>query len=89
MMPCGAAHLEASETVCWEKESPYYHWPIIVAQLVKNPLAMQETLVRFLGQEESLEKGTAIHSSILAWRVPWTEELSSLQFMGSQRVRLN
>ena len=89
MMPCGAAHLEASETVCWEKESPHYYWPIIVAQLVKNPLAMQETLVRFLGQEESLEKGTAINSSILAWRVPWTEELSSLQSMGSQRVRLN
>ena len=54
MMPCGVAYLEASETVCWEKKSPYYYWPIIVAQLVKNPPAMQETTLRSLGQEESL-----------------------------------
>ena len=46
----------------------------LVAQLVKNPPAMQETLVRFLSQEEPLEKGMAIHSSILAWRIPPTEE---------------
>ena len=44
----------------------------LVAQLVKNLPAMQETLVRFLGQEDPLEKGKATHSSILAWRIPWT-----------------
>ena len=43
-----------------------------MAQLVKNPPAMQETSVRFLGWEDPLEKGTATHSSILAWRIPWT-----------------
>ena len=42
-----------------------------IAQLVKNPPAMQETLVRFLGQKDPLEKGKATHSSILAWRIPW------------------
>ena len=47
-------------------------WASLVAQLVKNMLAMQETLVRFLGQEDPLEKGKAAHSSILAWRIPWT-----------------
>ena len=44
----------------------------LIAQLVKNPPAMQETLVRFLGLEDSLEKGKATYSSILAWRIPWT-----------------
>ena len=44
----------------------------LVAQLVKNPPALEETLVRFLGQEDPLEKGKATHSSILAWRSPWT-----------------
>ena len=46
-----------------------------VAQMVKNLPAMQETWVRSLGQEDPLEKGTAIHSSILSWRIPWTEVL--------------
>ena len=45
-----------------------------MAQTVKNPPAMQETQVPSLGQEDSLEKGMATHSSILAWRIPWTEE---------------
>ena len=49
-----------------------YTWASLVAQLVKNPLAMWETWVRSLGWEDPLEKGTAIHSSILAWRIPWT-----------------
>ena len=44
----------------------------LTAQLVKNPPAMQETLVQFLGREDLLEKGKATHSSILAWRIPWT-----------------
>ena len=57
-----------------------------VAQMVRNLPAMQETLVRSLGQEDPLEKVMAIHSSILAWRIPWIEEPDGLQFMGSQRV---
>ena len=46
----------------------------LVAQMVKNPSTMQETWVQSLGWEDPLEKGTAPHSSILAWRIPWTEE---------------
>ena len=59
----------------------------LVAQLVKNPLAMQEPWVRSLGWEDPLEKGLATHSSVFAWRIPWTEEPGGLQSMGSQRVR--
>ena len=58
-----------------------------VAQMVKNLPAMQETWVRFLGQEDPLEKGKAPCSRILAWKIPWTEEPGGLQSMGSQRVR--
>ena len=58
-----------------------------VAQMVKNLPAMQKTWVRSLGREDPLEKGMAIHSSIFAWRTPWTEELGGLQSMGLQRVR--
>ena len=58
-----------------------YSWASLVAQLVKNPPVMQETRVRFLGWEDPLEKGKATHSSILAWRIPWT-----IQSMGSRRV---
>ena len=58
----------------------------LVAQMVKNLPAMQETQVKSLGQENPLEKGMATHSSILVWRVPWTEEPGGLRFMGSQRV---
>ena len=54
--------------------------------MVKNLPPMQETQVRSLGQEDPLEKGLASHSSILAWRIPWTEEPGGLQFFGSQRV---
>ena len=49
-----------------------YSWGPLVAQLVKNLPAMQETWVQFLGWEDPLEMGKAIHSSILAWRIPWT-----------------
>ena len=59
----------------------------LVAQMVKNLSAMLETQVRSLGQEDPLEKGMAIHSRILAWRIPWTEEPGGLQFMGLQKVR--
>ena len=57
--------------------------------MVKNPPAMQETWVRSLHQEDPLEKGMATHSSILVWRIPWTEEPSRLQSMGLQRVEHN
>ena len=59
----------------------------LVAQMVKNLPAKQETRVRSLGQEDPLEKGMATHSSALAWRIPWTEEPDGLQSVGSQRVR--
>ena len=55
-----------------------------MVQLVKNPLAMWETWVQSLDWEDPLEKGKATHPSILAWRIPWTEELGGLQSMGSQ-----
>ena len=58
----------------------------LVAQMVKNLPAMQETMVRPLGQEDPLEKELATHSSILAWRIPWTEEPGRLQTMGPQRA---
>ena len=58
----------------------------LVAQMVKNLPTMQETWVCSLGQEDPLEKGMATHSSILAWRIPRTEEPGGLQSMGSQRV---
>ena len=58
-----------------------------MAQMVKNLPAVQETQAQSLGQEDPLEKGMAIHSSIPAWRIPWTEEPGGLQSMGSQRVR--
>ena len=48
-----------------------YNWASLIAQSVKNPHAMQETLVRFLGWEDPLEKEMATHSSILVWRIPW------------------
>ena len=58
----------------------------LVAQTVKNLLAMQETQIWSLGQKDPREKGIATHSSILAWRISWTEEPGRLQFTGSQRV---
>ena len=57
-----------------------------VAQMGKNLPAIQETWVRSLGREDPLEKEMATHSSILAWRIPWTEEPEGLQSTGSQRV---
>ena len=58
----------------------------LLAQLVKNLPVMQETQVRFLGWEDTLEKEIAIHSSILAWKIPWTEEPGGLQSMGSKEL---
>ena len=59
----------------------------LVAQMVKNLPAVRETWVLSLGQEDPLEKGMAAHSSILAWRIPKTEEPARLQTMGLQKVR--
>ena len=62
-------------------------WASLVAQMVKNPPAVQETQVQSLGGEDPLDKGMATHSSILAWRIPWTAGPRGLQSMGLQRVR--
>ena len=65
-----------------------YNWGVsLVAQMVKNPPAMQDTWVLSLGPEDPLKKRTATHCSILAWRILWTEEPGRLQSTGSQRVR--
>ena len=61
----------------------------LVAQIVKNLPAMQETQVQSLSLEDPLEKGMATHSSILAWMIPWTEEPGGLQSLGLQRVGHN
>ena len=61
-----------------------YSWASLVAQLIKNPPAMQETWVQSLGLEDHMEKGKAIYYSILVWRIPWTS-----YSMGSQRVGHN
>ena len=62
-------------------------WASLVTQMVMNLPAMQETWVHSLGWEDPQEEGMAIHPSVLAWRIPWTEEPGGLQSMGSQRVR--
>ena len=62
------------------------YWASLAAD-INNPPAVQKTQCRSLGREDLLEKGMAIHSSILAWKIPWTEEPGRLQSMGSQRVR--
>ena len=60
-------------------------WASLVAQMVKNLLAIQETWVLFLGWEDPLQKEMAIHSTILFWRIPWTEEPGELQSMGCHK----
>ena len=64
----------------------FFFFLIVIAQMVKNPPAMQETRIRFLGWEDPLEKEMIIQSSILAWRIPGTDDPDWLQSMGSQRV---
>ena len=61
-------------------------WASLVAEMVNNLPAMQKTQVQSLGWENPLEEGMATHSSILAWRIPWTEEPGRLQFMGSKEL---
>ena len=58
------------------------NWASLLSQPVKNPPGMQQIWVQSLGWQDSLEKGMATHSSILAWRIPWTEEPGRLQCMG-------
>ena len=61
----------------------------LVVQMVKNLLAMQETQVRSLGWEDPLEKGVATHPSILAWRIPWTEEPGTVYGVAKSQTRLS
>ena len=65
---------------------PLQYWASLVAQMIKNLPAVQETWVQSLGQEDPLEKRMATHFSILAWRIPWTEGPGGLQSMGPQRA---
>ena len=76
-------HQSSQKACLFQRFSVFY----LVAQMVKNPPAMQETWVWSLGQEDPLEKEMATHSSTLAWIIPWMEESGGLQSMGSQRVR--
>ena len=64
-------------------------WASLVAQRLKRLPPMQDTWVRSLGRDDPLEREMATYSSILAWRIPWTEEPGGLQSMGSQRVGHN
>ena len=65
---------------------PNAFWASLIAQLIKNLPAMQETQVRFLGGEDPQEEGKATHSSVLAWSIPWTEEPGGLQSLGWQEL---
>ena len=68
---------------------PLFYIPSLVVQTVKNLPTVLETWVQSLGQKDPLEKDMATHSSILVWRIPWTEEPGGLQPMGLQRVGHN
>ena len=70
----------------WRKENPPAMWTSLVAQTVKHLPTMTETWIQSLRQEDLLEKEMATHSSILVWKIPWTEDPGRLQSMGSQRV---
>ena len=79
----GRTELDTTEAT-WRQQQ---HTASLVAQTVKNLPATPETWIPSLGWEDPLEKGKATHSSILAWRIPWTEEPAGLQSMGLQPVR--
>ena len=70
--------------VAWITGGDRLGFGFLGAQMAKNPPAMQETWVQSLDQEDPLKEGMATHSSILAWRIPWTEEPGGLQSTGSQ-----
>ena len=78
-MPQPARILKVNRGLDWSQS---YIWASLMAKLVKNLPAMQETQVQSLGQEDPLEKEMATHSSILAWEIPWTEEPGGLQSIG-------
>ena len=61
-------------------------WASLLAQMVRNLPAMQETWVQSLGWEDPLEKGMATHSNVLVWRIPWTEEPGKLQLVGCKEL---
>ena len=91
-LPPGLCQVSASwweKKLLWEfgKGQARGIWGSLVAQMVKNLPTMWKTWVWSLGREDPLEKGIAIHSSILAWKIPWAEEPGGLQPMGSQRAR--
>ena len=67
-------------------QHPIIFWTSLVAPTVKRLSTMRETRIRSMGREDPLEKAMAIHSSTIAWKIPWTEEPGRLQPMGSQRV---
>ena len=69
--------------------SPAFVWTSLVAEIVKNLLAVQDIQVQSLGWEDPLEDGMATHSGILPWKISWTKEPCRLQSMGSQKVRHN
>ena len=79
MFKFGTTCLSASAVLCLHSLGAS-----LVAQMVNNLPAMRETQVRSLGREDPLEKGIATHSSVLAWRIPWTEEPGGLQSLGLQ-----
>ena len=81
--PSASLEMESSQP---PPRPPPSSCPRMVTHTIKNLPAMWGTWVLSLGQEDSLEKGMATHSSILAWRIPWTEALGGLQSVGSQRV---
>ena len=76
----------SGQPLAWSPASVSQYWASLVAQTVKNPPAIQETWVQSLGWEDPLKEGMTTHSSILAWRIPWTGESDRLQSMGSQSV---
>ena len=79
---------QKSQWSCKNFKKKWTKWKFkVVAQTVKRLSTMRETRVRSLGQEDPLEKKMAIHSSTIAWRIPWTEKPGRLQSMGSQKVR--
>ena len=82
-LPTVYVYFQARDSQTWW----IYKLVPLVAQMVKNLPAMQETQVRFLGWEDPLEKEITTHSNILAWRIPWREEPGRLQSMGLQRTR--
>ena len=86
--PMGTAWYWADGSIAFPgfRGTPTPSWASRVAQMVKNLPAMQETRVPPLGGEDPSEEEMAIHSSVLAWEIPWTEESGGLQSMGLQRV---